>query len=133
MPLWPASQQAEFVPPQGVGPGFLCFPTIPAANALPAVIADGITWSQLFFSDGFPKVGVGITSDHAATLTLQRYADVAGTVKVGALVSVAIVGATPNWASLPIDGMPFASVKISIINSAGAVANLTNTSILFGS
>ncbi len=97
----------------------------------PASIADGATWSSDLMPANFGGVAAAATSDHAATLTIQRYADLAGLAPVGALMSQAM---TANIAASvgTNDGLPYLSFAVSIINGAGAVANITNTSILTG-
>ena len=97
----------------------------------PATIADGATWSSNLIPSAFGGVIAGATSDHAATLTIQRYADLAGLVPVGPLSSQAMTAATPAWTGAA-DGLPYLSFAVSIINSAGSVANITNVQILTG-
>lgn len=100
-------------------------------NAIPAVIADGATWNSDLMPAGFGGASAAATSDHAATLKLQRYADLAGLVPIGVLLTQAMTAATPAWVGVN-DGLPFASFAVSIVNSSGAVANITNGAILTG-
>lgn len=98
---------------------------------IPAVIADGATYNSDLMPSGFGGVSAAATSDHAATLELQRYADLAGLVPVGALLTQAMTAATPAWVGVN-DGLPYVSFAVSIVNSSGAVANITNGAILTG-
>jgi hypothetical protein len=105
----------------------IAIPPIP----FPAQIPISATWTSDLMPAGFGGVSAGATSDHAATLELQRYADLAGLVPVGALLSQAMVAATPAWVGVN-DGLPYLSFAVSIVNSAGAVANITAAAILTG-
>lgn len=70
-----------------------------------------------------------MTSSHAGTLNVQRYLDAKAVIPLGALITTAVVAATPisvSWA----DGIPAGSLVMSFVNSAGAVANLTNITVL---
>lgn len=89
------------------------------------VLASATTTSAAINTQGLTRGTVGLQSDHAGTLNVQRYADVAGVVPVGAVLTVAVVAATPitvGWA----DGLPSGSFTVQFVNSAGASANLTN-------
>lgn len=97
----------------------------------PASIADGATWSSDLIPAALGGVIAGVTSSHAATLTIQRYADLAGLVPVGPLLSQALSAATPAWTGVA-DGLPYLSFAVSIVNSAGAAAAITNAAILTG-
>lgn len=97
----------------------------------PAVLADGATWNSDLMPAGFGGLAVGVTSDHAGTLNVQRYADLAGLVPVGAVITIALVAATPKYVAVA-DEIPFVSFNAQIVNGAGAVANLTNAIILTG-
>ena len=100
-------------------------------NPIPAVIADGATYNSDLMPSGFGGASAAATSDHAATLELQRYADLAGAVPIGALLSQAMTANVPAWVGSN-DGLPFVSFVVSIVNSAGADANITNGQILTG-
>lgn len=99
--------------------------------AFPEQLADGATYSSDLIPSAFGGLIAGVTSDHAATLTIQRYADLAGLIPVGPLLSQALVANTPGWTGVA-DGLPYLSFAVSIINSAGAVANITHAAILTG-
>lgn len=98
---------------------------------IPSPIVDGGTWNSDLIASRFGGIIVGVTSDHAATLNVQRYADLAGLVPVGPLMTQALVAATPGWTGVA-DGLPYISFNVQIVNSAGAVANITNAMILTG-
>lgn len=97
----------------------------------PTVIADGATWQSDLLPAGFAGATAGILSDHVGTLTLQRYADLAGVLPVGALISQAVTANTSAWVGAN-DGLPFLSFNVIFINGAGAVANIAAISIVTG-
>lgn len=113
--------------------GYPNFGTVVATPPIPfpAQIGISATWLSDLMPSTFGGVVAGATSDHAATLTIQRYADLAGNVPVGALISQAMSAGVAAWAGVA-DGIPYLSYVVSIINSAGAVANITNPIILTG-
>jgi hypothetical protein len=100
-------------------------PALTPANPVPI---SGTAVSAAINTQGQARGSVGMLSDHAGTLSVQRYVDGAGVVPLGAALSIALVAATPNavgWS----DGLPCGSIVISFINSAGAVANLSNITL----
>lgn len=97
----------------------------------PTVIADGATWNSDLLPAGFAGAIAAILSDHAGTLTLQRYADLAGLLPVGALITQAVVANTAASAGA-VDGRPFVAFNVAFINSGGAVANIQAFSIITG-
>lgn len=101
------------------------------ALGFPTVIQASATWSSDLMPSAFGGLVAAALSDHAATLTIQRYADLAGLIPVGPLYSQAMTANTAAWTGGN-DGLPYVSYAVSIINSAGAVANITNAMILTG-
>lgn len=120
MPFTPLTKYPNF----GV---IVAVPPIP----FPASIADGATWSSDLMLANYGGLIAAAKSDHAATLTVQRYADLAGLIPVGPLYSQAMAANVAAWTGGN-DGLPYVSFAVSIINSAGAVANITGASILTG-
>lgn len=109
------------------------FGTVRAVPALgyPSTVANGATWQSDLLPAGFAGATAGILSDHAGTLTLQRYADLAGLLPVGALISQAVVANTPAWVGAN-DGLPFLSFNVEFVNASGAIANIASISIVTG-
>lgn len=103
---------------------------VPAAG-YPTTAADGATWQSDLLPAGFAGATAGILSDHAGTLTLQRYADLAGLLPIGALISQAVTANTPAWVGAN-DSLPFLSFNVIFINGAGAIANIAAISIVTG-
>ena len=91
----------------------------------PATLAGGANWNS----------GVVRTIDAAGvvaccqltqtgTLTVQRYADVFGTVVVGALISQTLTASTAAWAGAN-DGLPFNAVVVIVTNTSGSTGTLS--------
>ena len=93
-------------------------------------VAAGATGnSNVIPTNGQTRGAVGLQSSHAGTLNVQRYVDAKGVIPLGAVITTAVVAATPisvNWA----DGIPSGSLVMSFVNSSGAVANLTDITVL---
>lgn len=87
--------------------------------------------SLLVNTQGQFKGSAGLVSDHAGTLSVQRYADAAGLVPLGAALTQALVATVGNSVAWS-DGLPCGSIIVSFINGAGAVANLTSITVNLG-
>lgn len=112
-------------------PNFGISRVVPPTPFPAAPILASATWSSDLMPAAFGGVAAAATSSHAATLELQRYADLDGLVPVGALLSQAMVADTPAWVGVN-DGIPYVSFAVSIVNSSGGTATITNASILTG-
>lgn len=91
----------------------------------PQIAISATGTSNVIRTEGRKSGSVGLTSDHAGTLQVQRYVDAFGVTALAAVLSVVVVAATPvsvGWS----DGLPSGSLVVKFVNSAGAVANLTN-------
>jgi hypothetical protein len=98
-------------------------------NVPSSVAANGSAQSSLIVTEGFSLISAGVTSSQTGSMSVQRYLDAGGTVTQGPPVQVALVANTA--ANLDIlDGKPFASFKLTIANSSGSAANLTNFALL---
>lgn len=92
----------------------------------PLQIADGATWSSgVTYSMGFKALTVGIKADHAGTLKIYRYLDLAGTIQQ-ALSSTAIVANVALVVNV-YDNLPYVSYQLQVVNGAGAVSNIVAT------
>jgi hypothetical protein len=106
---------------------------IPSATiGLATPVADGATGvSNVINTQGLNKGSAGLISSHAGTLSVQRYSDAQGLIPVGAALTVALVATVGNavgWS----DGLPIGSIQMSLINGAGAAANLTSITVNLG-
>lgn len=106
------------------------------SHGLPAQVpagSPGSVTSNVINTNGLNKGAVGLKSDQAGNLTVQRYADGAGQIPLPAGVNgaptVAIVANTPiavTWA----DDTPTGSIVVTVTNTNGSTAaNLTNVTV----
>jgi hypothetical protein len=79
---------------------------------------------------GFGGIVFYATSDQAVTLTVTRYADLAGTILID-VSTQALVIATPGSVGTT-DKVPYLSFVAAIANTTGSTANMTNMQILTG-
>lgn len=112
-----------------VAPIMVCYPILPVVA--PATIAGGAAWTNLIICNGWKSISVGAKLSVTGSITIQRWLDAAGTIPVGALITVALTAGISNWATVN-DGVTFASVSVVVNNTTGGPGNLTLTSILLG-
>lgn len=93
------------------------------------ITASGNTTSNLINSDGYKTLAVGATSTQGGQISVQRYLDDAGTVKQGAPVTATLMANTAQVCNVT-DGNAFASYTVTITNTGGSTATLTNVAIL---
>jgi hypothetical protein len=104
----------------------------PELGTLPTVgtIAASGAWnSPVLPASGFKEITVAATSSQAGSISVQLYVDKAGAIAQGAASSQALTAATPavlNLASNP----PFQAFKITISNTGGSAATVTNFACL---
>jgi hypothetical protein len=102
------------------------------STPFPAIIAANSSYSSgVIPAAGLSRVAFGLTLAQAGELTVSRFLDEDGTIKAGADSTLALVATTPAVLDLN-DGMLFASFELTITNSAGVGAGLSNTVILLG-
>lgn len=121
MSLTPLTQAPNFGT-VAVAPKIAYPATLPASTG---------TWNSDLLPAGRGTILAAVKSDQAGTITIQRYADLAGLVPIGALASSTLVANTPNSVSI-VDGVPCLSFVVTINNTGGSIANITNTAILVG-
>ena len=104
---------------------------VPAAvhGLASTIAASGSTVSNLLFSDGYKDLAVGATSSQNGQIQVQRYLDDAGLVAQGGPVTASLSAGVPGVVNIT-DGNPFSSYKVTITNTGGSTANLTNVAIL---
>jgi hypothetical protein len=95
--------------------------------------------SNVINTNGLNSGSVGLISDHAGTLSVQRFIDATAQVPIGSALTQTLVANTPNSVSWGIGlasaastapSVPIGSIIVSFINSPGAVANLTSVTVL---
>ncbi|VVC76002.1 hypothetical protein AQUSIP_13030 [Aquicella siphonis] len=85
--------------------------------------------SNLLFMNGYKFFAFALTSTQNGDISIQRYVDRAGLIAQGAALTGSLTAATPFVYTLT-DTKPFQSMKITINNSAGSDAALTNVLLL---
>jgi hypothetical protein len=89
--------------------------------------------SNIIFSNGYRVFSFFGTSTQAGTISIQRYADVAGTIKQGSALTGSLTSNTAAIVSTS-DTLPFQSLQINITNSSGSTAaTLSNILLLLQS
>jgi hypothetical protein len=124
-----ASYLGEYQTPAPLGPRSQCQVSA-AQHGLPAVVGAGsnVTSSNLL-TDGHVGFAVGVTSSQPGAINVQRYLDVACTVKQGAVATVALSASTPAVLNLN-DGLPAQGFTVQVTNTGGSPASLTGLVIL---
>lgn len=100
------------------------------SGGFPATIAANGSWtSGVLPFGGYRGVSATVTSTQAGAITIQRYADAAGTIPVGAVASTTIVASTAETVSVN-DGLAALYYKVTITNTSGSTtATITGASI----
>ena len=98
----------------------------------PATIAASGNWqSGVIINQHFPAIAACVTSTQIGNLTIQRYADLAGTIPVGATTTQELTASTAAYAAVN-DGVPYLSFVVEVTNTGGSTADITGTAILTG-
>jgi hypothetical protein len=116
--------------PVGIGPKMRV--TVPASViALAASVPEsGNVTSGIIDSTGFQNLTVGLISSQAGELTVQRYADTAGLIPVGAAITASLSAATAA-AVYANDDIPWQSFTINVTNTSGSTAaNITDLTVV---
>lgn len=103
------------------------------ALALSVPASGGSVQSALLQMNGWQRFSIGLTSSQAGTLSVQRYLDVAGTIPQGAAVTAALTAATAAVVNAGSDLAPCASVQVTVSNSSGSTATLSNVGAILQS
>ena len=97
-----------------------------AALGTPTTIAASGAWnSSVLPTDGFRTIAVGVTSSQPGVLSVQRYLDKAGLVAQGGPNMQPLAAATSAVLNVN-DSTPCQSFQITITNSGGSPATITN-------
>jgi hypothetical protein len=95
--------------------------------------ANGNVQSPLLPSNGFLAFALGLTSSEGGEISIQRYIDQAGEVAQGAAITGSVTGGTAVVVNVTNDGKPFSSMQITVTNTTGAAATITNVAGLWQS
>jgi hypothetical protein len=117
IPVWIAANAGSAVIPAP--------PTPPPST----IVASGSWNSGVMLANGANRLAAAVTSSQNGVLTIQRYIDAAGTIPIGIAPTQAITANTLAWTWVN-DGMPFLSWRVTVTNTGGSTANLTNVALL---
>lgn len=116
--------------PYDVGPTVqFGFPTATSIGLATAVGASGSVQSNLILSNGYKSFAFAVTSTQAGSVSVQRYLDQAGSIPQGAALTVSLTANNQGIVNAT-DGVPFQSLKITVNNTAGSAATLSNPYLL---
>lgn len=88
--------------------------------------------SEIVLSGGYKSFCVGLTSSQDGELSIQRYIDREGNVPQDNNDPFTISFVATQPVSLNVsDGKPFQSIKITVSNSSGSIATISNFLLLF--
>lgn len=104
---------------------------VPQSGAYPSTIANGVTYDSDLLPAGFGGLAVGVLSDKALTLTVQRYADLAGLLPIGDAITQAVTANVAAWAGAN-DGLPYLSFNFTLANASGSLATFVSVVALTG-
>lgn len=111
-------------------------PVLPVPLPATLVATTGSWVSGVILADGYKTVTVGVISTGAGAVTIQRWLDTTGNIPVGTLASSTLVANTANTVSVGIgsngviDNSPFIGFTVTITNTSGSTATLTQVSFL---
>jgi hypothetical protein len=114
-----------------LGPALQCIQSAAQLGLNASVPASGNLAGSVIVSNGWKLFSVGLKSTQAGQISVQRFLDLAGTVPQGAAVTAALTANTAAYATVGTDGLPFASVQVTVSNSGASVATLSSVQGLF--
>jgi hypothetical protein len=100
-------------------------------NGKPVTVTTAAPYESGPMPAGFGALFVTLKSTKAGALNVQRWADAAMTVPVGAVITVALVADTQKSVQ-SIDGVPYLFFSIEITNTGSGDAAITNFAALTG-
>lgn len=103
--------------------------TLGLATTVPA--NDSVV-SEVIIANGYKAIAFACTSSQTGSVSIQRYLDQAGTIPQGAALTVSLTSSTAAVLNNS-DNHPFQSLQITVANSTGSDATLTNCALLFQS
>jgi hypothetical protein len=125
MPLVSTELGSQYFEPVATGPDAIVnlatFGPFPPAS----IPANGSFTSGVLPGDGFKTFFIGITSSEPGAITIQRFLDVNGTIVQGAANTLALTAGAPAVLSIT-DGLPYLTFTVTITNTSGSAATVTN-------
>ncbi len=102
-------------------------------NPIPTTIAASGNWnSGAIIQVMNPVIGVTCQSSQTGNITIQKYANLAGTIATGTPVTTAL-SAGSIVSALDDDTQPFLSFSVNISNTGASTADVSNITILTAS
>lgn len=115
--------------PVDIGMVLQC-PILPLTmNLATSINGSASVTSQVILTNGMKNFSFGITSSQAGSVSIQRYLDQAGLIPVGAAITASLVANTAAYAD-SVDSIPYQSMVISVSNSSGSSATISNCLLL---
>ena len=104
--------------------------SVPPANLFPSIVFPSKTWtSTIQYVKDMTAINFLAQLTQAGTISIQRYADMNGTIAVGAAISQALTANTPGGVAVN-DGLPYSYFSVSINNTSATSSVPSNCSIL---
>jgi hypothetical protein len=97
-----------------------------------SIAASGNSVSNIIIMGGFKYFNIACKSTQAGTVSVQRYLDQAATMPVGTAITGSISANTAMNVD-SVDNIPYQSMIITISNSGGSTATLSNCALLLQS
>jgi hypothetical protein len=94
-----------------------------------SVPASGNVNSGVITNCGYKNFTFALTSTQAGSVSIQRYVDQAGTIPVGAAITGSVTANTATDIHST-DSIPYQSMIITVNNSSGSIATLSNCALL---
>lgn len=127
------STQVDVHTPFDVGPAVQVAVNTTNLGLAATINASSNINSSIVLTNGYRVFSFFGTSTQAGTISIQRYADAAGTIKQGSALTGSLTANTAAIVSTS-DTLPFQSLQINITNSSGSTAaTLSNVLLLLQS
>jgi len=132
MPLVSPERSAQYWEPVASGPVAQADLSLATYASPQGTVPTTTPWfiTSAINADGFKFITVTATSSQAGAINVQLYVDAAGTIKQGAVQTVALVAATPNILNVNGALTPFQSFTVQITNTGGSPATITGYALL---
>lgn len=124
------SQGATVAPTGGSACSSIAGASVTPPGGFPSTIAGSGSWqSGVLAMAGYRGIAAAVTSTQAGSISIQRYADSAGQIAIGAAISQALAASTAATVSVN-DGLPALYFQVTISNSSGSTATISGAAIV---
>lgn len=114
------------------GASLQCIVAAAVHGIVSSIPTSGRIESNVIPSLGWQSGAVGLQSDQAGQLSVQRYLDQAGTIPVGEAIEASLIANMPGSVAWN-DATPFGSFVVTIANSGSETAELNDLIVLLQS